>query len=437
MPPGRSGCWRRRQRAGGRRPHRIPTCRGTGGVCAGPEGRGGTHVQATVVGHPLSQDAQVARARLTEMGVEATLTPAELRGLGDAYYSGGRYERGRGTISRAAADIGFERKGNATALRWPRRPATEAEAADRRPGAGAGRYERRERGAAALSADGTGQEPRRHCGPAAHCGGDGGQIPRQPVAGRGAVLKREHVPAEEGLSQRRSSTTAYLAAHFPSSKNAAAAHWRAGWLCYRQGLYAEAARLFDEQIKLYPAAPETVGALYWRGRLYETQDHTPARAAANYRAIVRAYQHYFYAQMARARLAALGNTQPAPVAATGSAAADGAAQSGREFSGREPAPGQGAAAGQCGTERIHCARDQGRPRLFIVERAGRGADLFVVWRDVSRLAGDEAGLALCGFRAPSSRSRWPTGGFSFPSPSGTRSKPSRRRTIWTHTWWLR
>ena len=52
-----------------------------------------------------------------------------------------------------------------------------------------------------------------------------------------------------------------------------------------------------------------MSALYWRGRLYETQDHNPARAAANYRAIVRTYQHYFYAQMARRRLASLGNTE--------------------------------------------------------------------------------------------------------------------------------
>jgi soluble lytic murein transglycosylase len=41
-------------------------------------------------------------------------------------------------------------------------------------------------------------------------------------------------------------------------------------------------------------------------------------AAANYRAIVRAYQHFFYAQMARQRLAALGNTQAGAAAATGS-----------------------------------------------------------------------------------------------------------------------
>ncbi len=37
----------------------------------------------------------------------------------------------------------------------------------------------------------------------------------------------------------------------------------------------------------------------------------PAQAAANYRTIVRVYQHFFYAQMARQRLAALGSTVPA------------------------------------------------------------------------------------------------------------------------------
>jgi soluble lytic murein transglycosylase len=102
----------------------------------------------------------------------------------------------------------------------------------------------------------------------------------------------------------------YLATHFPAHKYAATAHWRAGWLSYRQGQYTDAARLFDEQIRLYPAAPEASSALYWRGRLYESQDHQPALAAANYRTVVRAYQHYFYAQMSRQRLAALGDAQP-------------------------------------------------------------------------------------------------------------------------------
>jgi soluble lytic murein transglycosylase len=41
-------------------------------------------------------------------------------------------------------------------------------------------------------------------------------------------------------------------------------------------------------------------------------DHRPEKAAAIYRTLVRAYQHFFYAQMARQRLTALGNAQPAP-----------------------------------------------------------------------------------------------------------------------------
>ena len=98
----------------------------------------------------------------------------------------------------------------------------------------------------------------------------------------------------------------YLAAHFPGYKNAAAAHWRAGWLSYRQGQFGEASRIFDEQIRLYPQDTESAAALYWRGRLHESQDHQPALAAADYHAVVARYQHYFYAQMARERLKALG-----------------------------------------------------------------------------------------------------------------------------------
>jgi soluble lytic murein transglycosylase len=118
------------------------------------------------------------------------------------------------------------------------------------------------------------------------------------------MLRRDYPAAVNDYS--------YLATHFPENTNAAAAHWRAGWFSYRQGLYADATRLFDEQIRLYPTAKETVSAIYWRGRLYETQDHNPASAAANYRALIRAYQHFFYAQMARERLAALGNAPPVP-----------------------------------------------------------------------------------------------------------------------------
>ncbi len=43
------------------------------------------------------------------------------------------------------------------------------------------------------------------------------------------------------------------------------------------------------------------------------QDHKPALAAANYKAAARAYQHYYYAQTSRQRLAALGQIQAASV----------------------------------------------------------------------------------------------------------------------------
>jgi soluble lytic murein transglycosylase len=44
-----------------------------------------------LLGHPLSQEAEIARARLTASGAEETLTATELRSLGDAYYNAGRY----------------------------------------------------------------------------------------------------------------------------------------------------------------------------------------------------------------------------------------------------------------------------------------------------------------------------------------------------------
>jgi len=45
-----------------------------------------------LLAHPLSSEAETARAKLTAMGAESSLTTAELRSLGDAYYNAGRYE---------------------------------------------------------------------------------------------------------------------------------------------------------------------------------------------------------------------------------------------------------------------------------------------------------------------------------------------------------
>jgi soluble lytic murein transglycosylase len=265
-----------------------------------------------LLAHPMSNEATTARAKLTSLGAEASLTVAELRSLADAYYNAGHSqeaaEQYRALAQKSGLDLatrnGFAVAEAACELKLKRLTTAQAEAlADTHDESGARRLyllmelarnkndlDEQQRIVARLE----------------------GEFPHSPwlaealfSSGNMYMLRRDYAQAVKYYSQ--------LASQFPSGKNAAAAHWRAGWLSYRQGLYAESARMFDEQIRLYPTATETVSALYWRGRLYESLDQKPAIAAANYRTIVRAYQHFFYAQMARQRLAALGDASPAVV----------------------------------------------------------------------------------------------------------------------------
>jgi soluble lytic murein transglycosylase len=263
-----------------------------------------------LLSHPLSGDAEIARSKLTAMGAESTLTIAELRSLGDAYYNGGHYEAASEqyrALARSAVG-GTERNEFAVAaaacdLKLKRLTASEVEALpDTHDENGARRlYLLMELARSRNDLDG-------QKGIVTRMAADFPQSPWLAEAlfssGNMYLLRRDYGPAAQYYS--------YLAAHFPAGKNAAAAHWRAGWLSYRMGQYADATRLFDEQIRDYPTSKEAASALYWRARLYETQDHNPARAVANYRTLMRVYQHYFYAQMARQRLAALGNAPAAP-----------------------------------------------------------------------------------------------------------------------------
>jgi soluble lytic murein transglycosylase len=257
--------------------------------------------------HPLTSEAQTALLKLTQTGAASLLTVADLRTLGDAYYDAGRYndaEEQYRALAHAPELSPSDRAGFAVAeaaCQWKLKRLTPA-AVQALPDTDDENGARRLDLLMELARDRDDETDQQRILSEMET-----RFPRSPwlgealfSAGNMYLLKRDYPRAIENYS--------YLAAHFPASKDAAAAHWRAGWLNYRLGNFAEAARLFDEQIKLYPSADETVSALYWRGRLYETQDHYPALAAANYRAIIRAYQHYFYAQMARARLAALSTT---------------------------------------------------------------------------------------------------------------------------------
>ncbi len=262
------------------------------------------------VAFPLSAEAAAAHARLQSLGRESMLTAADLRTVGDALYRSHRYaeaaEQYRALARRA--DLGPEAVASARVsaaacdLHLKRLTESEAEAL---PTVGDDSAARRidllmelarNRDDSVAVQDRIAELQAR--------------FPRSPwlaealfSAGNMNLLSRDYAEAITDYAQ--------LAEQFPASDHAAAAHWRAGWLSYREGHYQQAAELFDQQIRLYPSAPETVSALYWRARLDETEDHQPALAVQRYRSLIEHYTHFFYAQMARQRLAALGQPMPA------------------------------------------------------------------------------------------------------------------------------
>ncbi len=261
---------------------------------------------------PLTFEATTARTRLTALGLESSLTATELRSLGDAYYNAGHYqeasEQYHALARKSGGDVaqsnGFAVAAAACDLKLKRLTRQEAEAlAATNDENGARRlYLLMElaRDRDDLTAQTTYVETMR------------ANFPHSPwlaealfSSGNMYMLRKDYPRAVTYYSD--------LAERFPQNTNAAAAHWRAGWWSYRQGLYPQAARIFEEQIKQYPGAKETVSALYWRARLYEQQDHEPSMAAAHYRKLISVYSHYFYAQMARERLVALGDAAPVTV----------------------------------------------------------------------------------------------------------------------------
>ncbi|WP_263385449.1 transglycosylase SLT domain-containing protein [Granulicella arctica] len=98
---------------------------------------------------------------------------------------------------------------------------------------------------------------------------------------------------------------------FPNSTYAPSAHWRAAWMSYRLRKYADAARLMDEQIQAFKGGTEIPSALYWRGRILEDEEHNFGQAVNYYKAVSDAYPNFYYAILARQRLAVLSSQTPA------------------------------------------------------------------------------------------------------------------------------
>jgi soluble lytic murein transglycosylase len=266
------------------------------------------------LGFPLSNEAQQAKSVLASSGMSVPLTVAERQARADALYAANRFADAAEEYSALASD---PQAGEA--LRNQLRVAAAAcelklkrlsrEAAERLPDTGdeAGARRLYLLTELARSRDDA-QAQRAIIAQMESRFGSSQWLAEALYSGGNMYLLRKDYPnAIQYYGE--------LAKRFPLHSYAPSAHWRAGWLNYRIGQYSEAARLFDEQIAVYAGGKEIPSALYWRGRIYEAQEHKPEMAAAYYRAVSDSFTHFFYAELSRQRLAALNNVTPATVTA--------------------------------------------------------------------------------------------------------------------------
>ena len=110
------------------------------------------------------------------------------------------------------------------------------------------------------------------------------------------LLKREYDPAIDLYRE--------IEQRFPDSSRASFAHWKTTWLNLRHNRTKEARRGLEEQIAKYPGSQQVPAALYWRARLAD-QDQDTAKARAFYTKLTDRFRNYYYANLARQRLADL------------------------------------------------------------------------------------------------------------------------------------
>ena len=269
------------------------------------------------VGYPLSDEAQQAASQLAAIGGPAPLSVQERRAHADALYAAGRYAEAGGEyralaaaataasesfrdsllVAAAACDLKEKRL---TGQELDRLPDTQDEAGARRLylAVELARNKDDEETQSSLVRE---MEDR--------FAGSPWLAEALYSSGNMYLLKQDLPHAIEYYGD--------LVKFFPRDRYAPGSHWKMAWLNYRLGEYSQAAALFTEQIERYPGGREIPAALYWRGRVYEDQEGQPSMAAAFYRSVSDVFEHYYYAQLARERLGALGGVAPAQVAALG------------------------------------------------------------------------------------------------------------------------
>ena len=260
--------------------------------------------------YPLSGEAQQAKGQLATIGEMAPLTVAERRAHADALYGAGRWNDAAEDYRALAADPAADDALKNTLLvaaascDWKLKRLSR-ETLDRIPDTNDETGARRMYLLMEMARSKDDSDTQRQIVDQMKT-----RFPQSPwftealySSGNMYLLRKDYPRAIEYYGQ--------VATLFPRSSYGPSSHWRAGWLNYRQGQYSEAARLFDEQIAVYAGGKEIPAALYWRGRVYEEQEHKPELAAAYYKALSSTFLHYYYAQIARDRLDSLHGVAPA------------------------------------------------------------------------------------------------------------------------------
>jgi peptidoglycan lytic transglycosylase len=261
---------------------------------------------------PLSSEGSQAKTQLAAVGAKPALTMSERRAHADALYAGGRYAdagdeyrelahdsqdpQARNALLVAAASCDFKTK-RLSKQQVDGLPDTTDESGARRMYLAVELARNKDDGDTQHSLIDQMEQ----------------RFPASPwlaealyTSGNMYLLRKDYPQAIVYFSE--------LATRFPTHRYAPSSHWKAAWLNYRLGNYSAAAVMFDKQIAQFAGGKEIPAALYWRGRLYADQERQPAMAAAYYRTVSQAYEHYYYAQMARERLKELGQVAPADVA---------------------------------------------------------------------------------------------------------------------------
>ena len=88
---------------------------------------------------------------------------------------------------------------------------------------------------------------------------------------------------------------------YPTGRYAERAAWKIGWRAYKDGRYADTARVFERASADFPRSDYRPAWLYWAGRSHATLNHT-ALAEARYTLLTTDYLNTYYGRMAATRL---------------------------------------------------------------------------------------------------------------------------------------